>query len=168
MKNIKKISYLLFVFVAMFMIMSPVFADMEACNTIGGSSIDIDSKIADSVHIIVLILQIAVPVLLVIFGSIDFVKAVTSGKEDEIKKGQQTFIKRLIAAAFVFFVIAIVKLIVSFASGDESPNILNCVDCFLSGSSTTKCKTKYKIVKPTNTTEKASTTNTTNSKQNNG
>lgn len=138
MKNIKKISYLVILFVVLFSLVSPVFADMEACNSLS-DGLDIDSKIASTVHIIILFLQIAIPVLLVIFGSIDFLKAVTSSKEDEIKKGQQTFIKRLIAAVIVFFVVAIVKLLVSFAASDDSATILNCADCFLSGPDSEKC-----------------------------
>lgn len=138
MKNIKKISYLVIIFVVLFSLVSPVFADMEACNSLS-DGLDIDSKIASTVHIIILFLQIAIPVLLVIFGSIDFLKAVTSSKEDEIKKGQQTFIKRLIAAVIVFFVVAIVKLLVSFAASDNSATILNCADCFLSGPVSEKC-----------------------------
>ena len=159
MKNVKKISYCLLLFVAIFGLINPVFAAMEACNTIGGANINIDAKIADTIHIVILVIQIVVPVILVIFGSIDFLKAVTGGKEDEIKKGQQIFIKRVIAAVLVFFVIAIVKLLVGFVAGDESPNILNCVDCFLNGSETKECKTSY--VKPVKLTE----TNNANNNQ---
>ena len=60
------------------------------------------------------------------------VKAVTSGKEDDIKKAQGTFIKRLIAGALVFFVIVIVKLLISFA-GDFTSPMTKCMDAFLNG-----------------------------------
>ena len=84
------------------------------------------------VSTIITIIKIVVPVLLIIFGMIDLLKAVTAAKEDEIKKGQQTLIKRAIAAIIVFFVIQIVQLIISFAaSGDE--NITHCFDCFVNG-----------------------------------
>ncbi len=142
MKNLKKISYFVIIFVVLFSLVSPVFAEMEACNTLS-DNLDIDSKLASTVHIVILLLQIAIPVLLVVFGSIDFVKAVTSQKEDEIKKGQQTFIKRLIAAVIVFFIVAIVKLLISFAASDDSATILNCADCFLAGPDSDKCVVSY-------------------------
>ena len=63
---------------------------------------------------------------------IDLGKAVVAQKEDEIKKGQQTFLKRAIAAVIVFFVIQIVQIIVRFVSNNET-NISNCFNCFING-----------------------------------
>lgn len=84
------------------------------------------------VHIAYMALMIATPVILVIFGMIDLVKAVTSGKEDDIKKAQGTFIKRLIAGALVFFVFVLVKLLVNFVGADKgSSSVIKCADCFL-------------------------------------
>lgn len=57
------------------------------------------------------IIQIAVPILLIVMGSIDLMKAVMAGKEDEIKKAQTTFMKRCIAAVVVFLIPLIVSLI---------------------------------------------------------
>ena len=54
-----------------------------------------------------------VTILLIIMGSLDLMKAVMAGKEDEIKKAQGTFVKRAIAAVIVFFI----PLIVSIAMG---------------------------------------------------
>lgn len=82
------------------------------------------------VHMIITIIKIVIPVLLIIFGMIDFLKSVTASKDDEIKKGQKTFISRLIAAVIVFFVIQIVQLVVSFASNGDG-NIVDCFNCFV-------------------------------------
>ena len=75
-------------------------------------------------------LQILIPIILIIYGSIDLVKAVYASKEDEIKKAQQTFVKRLVGSILIFFVFAIVKLVVSVVSKNSSP-IMDCVDCIL-------------------------------------
>ena len=126
----KKFSYLFILFIALFVFVNPVFANYITC-----AGVQIDTKIVNAVHVIILIIQIVVPILLVIFGSIDFLKAVIGQKDDEIKKGQQTFIKRLIAAVIVFFVVAIVRLLVSFAAGDEDKSeITNCFNSFINGS----------------------------------
>lgn len=117
----------------------------EGCTKILGSNAVLDPKIPNIVHTIILVIQIAVPILLVIFGMLDLFKGLSAQKEDEIKKGQQMFIKRLISAAIIFFVIAIVKLLFGVVTSDnetESKNALDCVNCFLNGVDTTtgKCK----------------------------
>ncbi|MDD3392717.1 MAG: hypothetical protein PHE54_04185 [Bacilli bacterium] len=93
---------------------------------------DIPVTIVDVVSNIVLLIKIAVPILLIIYGMLDLGKAVMAQKEDEIKKGQQTFIKRLIAAAIVFFVIFIVQLVMGIVAGDDA-DIWNCVNMFVNG-----------------------------------
>ena len=80
---------------------------------------------------VVNLIKIAVPILLIIFGMLDLGKAVMAQKEDEIKKGQQTFIKRVIAAVIVFFVVAITQMVVGLiaSSADEDEGELkNCID----------------------------------------
>ena len=77
---------------------------------IGG--VEIPSMITTIISYVVTGIKIGVPVLLVIFGMMDLGKSVMSSKEDEIKKAQTTFFKRLLVAAFVFFVITIVQFLV--------------------------------------------------------
>lgn len=135
----KKIIYVLLFICFSFLAVGPVYAaDAQGCVDI----VAIDAKIPNAIHIIILVLQIIIPVLLVLFGTIDFLRAVTAGKDDEIKKGQKTFISRLIAAVIVFFIIAFVKLIINFAAGDEAADIIKCADCFLNGvnTKTGECK----------------------------
>lgn len=126
----KKFSYLLLLMMCA-LLSTPIYAaDVQGCSIIG-NGVKIDVKIANTVHTVVLIIQIVVPILLVVFGMMDLVKAVIAGKEDEIKKSQMTFVKRLIAGALVFFVFVIVKMLVSFVADDDG--IMNCANCFLNG-----------------------------------
>lgn len=92
---------------------------------------DIPGIVPKIVNIIYLVLQILVPVFLVIFGSLDFLKAVVAQKDDEIKKGQQAFIKRLISGIIVFFVFALVKIVISFAADGNKSDILDCASCLI-------------------------------------
>lgn len=97
---------------------------------------NIPGKLIDIVSKIILVLKFGVPILLIIFGMLDLGKAVIASKEDEIKKGQQMFIKRLIAAVIVFFVITVVQLVVNLATDNdtgENKNIWDCVDVFIKG-----------------------------------
>lgn len=91
----------------------------------------IPGKLANIIALAVMAIQIIVPILLIIWGMLDLGKAVMAQKEDEIKKGQQTFIKRLIAAAIVFFVVVIVKLVVGLVANDSN-TITDCIDDVLS------------------------------------
>ena len=134
----KKRMFLIIILV-MLLCYSPVVfaADITGCAaTLKGVSID--ARIANVVHTVILAIQIVVPVVLVIFGMLDLFKGITAQKEDEIKKGQQMLVKRIIAAALVFFVIAIVKALISFAAGPNAgSNILDCANCFLNGADET-------------------------------
>ena len=93
----KKIFMMVMFTIMMFSFVTPVFAaNISSCDTIISTSVMIDERIPEIVHLIIMVIKIAVPILLVIFGSIDLVKGITAQKEDEIKKGRQTFVKRLI------------------------------------------------------------------------
>ena len=120
------------VFLMCFCFIPSVLAtSISGCKTLL-PGIEIDTKIPNTVHTVIVAIKIVVPILLVIFGMLDLFKGITAQKEDEIKKGQQLFIKRLIAAAIIFFVISIVQLLVSFVSSEE-PGIMQCANCFLNG-----------------------------------
>ena len=79
------------------------------------------------VGLVVNVIKIGIPIVLIVFGMIDLGKAVISQKEDDIKKQQNVFIKRLIAAALVFFVFAIVQLLVNLVD-DNSSELMSCVN----------------------------------------
>ena len=102
-----------------------------SCGPVG----NIPAKVPEVFSLLILLLQIGVPILLVIYGMIDLSKGVMAQKEDEIKKGQQVFIKRIIAGALVFFIVALVKLLVGVVGGDSSnkTGIVSCINCFLNG-----------------------------------
>ena len=133
----KKKNIILIILLMMVLCYVPnVFAvSAKGCENAG---LSVDVKIVNLVSTIILVIQIAVPVVLVIMGSMDLFKGITAQKEDEIKKGQQILIKRLIAAALVFFVIAAVKLIMGLVTSDDENvdydgKILPCFNCFLKG-----------------------------------
>ncbi len=94
----------------------------------------------------VMIIKIVVPILLIVFGMIDLAKAVIASKEDEIKKAQNTFIKRLIAAVIVFFVVSLVQIVIRFVAGNDEDSVMSCFNCFVSGqvtdSKSASCSTR--------------------------
>lgn len=63
------------------------------------------------------VIKIIIPILLILFGMLDMGKAVTSGKDDEIKKSAASFGRRVGAAVLVFFIPSIVGLVMNLISG---------------------------------------------------
>lgn len=53
------------------------------------------------------------PILVIIFGIMDFIKAIAAQSEDEMKKAQSRFIKRLIVAALVFIVPFLIEYVLT-------------------------------------------------------
>lgn len=62
------------------------------------------------------IIRIVVPILLIIFGIVDFFKATFDNNEDEMKKDRERFIKRIIAAIIVFLVPIFVNLVLTLGN----------------------------------------------------
>ena len=64
-------------------------------------------------------IKIVVPILLIIWGMLDFAKSVVAKKEEDIKKYQKAFVSRLISALVVFLIIFVVQLAVNLVSSVE-------------------------------------------------
>lgn len=58
-------------------------------------------------------IKIVVPILVIVFSSLDFAKAIFGGSDDDVKKSQIKFVKRLVVA-FVFFLL---PTLMAFAMG---------------------------------------------------
>lgn len=74
------------------------------------------------------IIIIVIPIILILMGAIDFVKAVISQKTDDMKKAQNTFIKRVIIAVIIFFVPSAIMFIMSIVDNKINNT---CMTCFL-------------------------------------
>lgn len=64
------------------------------------------------------IIQIAVPIGLILFGTIDMAKAVIAGDEKKMKEAQKPFVKRIISAIIVFLIPYIVTVVVGLATSN--------------------------------------------------
>ncbi len=90
---------------------------------------NIPAVLPNVVSKIYLIVQVAVPIVLVIIGSIGLIKCIVASKEDEIKKEQQILIKRVVSAVIIFFIFTVVKFLISLVA--DNNNILECAECFI-------------------------------------
>lgn len=72
------------------------------------------------------IIQIGIPIILIIMGTVDLGKAVMSSDDKEIKGATSKLIKRAIAAIAVFFISTIVSLLMGmFDNIDDSTDNFN-------------------------------------------
>lgn len=72
------------------------------------------------------IVQIGIPLVLIVLGTIDLGKAVISSDDKEVKGAQSRLIKRCIYAVAIFFVATLVIILmdlVAGAVGTEDPDI---------------------------------------------
>ena len=66
------------------------------------------------------IFQIGIPILLILFGTIDLGKAVIASDDKAIKESTSKLIKRCVAAVAVFFVVTIVRLITNIIADNAN------------------------------------------------
>lgn len=72
------------------------------------------------VRLVIKVLQIAVPVGLILMGTIDMAKSVIAGDEKKIKEAQKPFVKRIVAAIIVFLIPYIVNMAINLVVSDAS------------------------------------------------
>lgn len=102
---------------------------------------EIPCPVFEIAHVIKNIIEIVVPVILIILGMIDFAKATMGHDEGEISKAKDAFIKRLLAAFSVFFVVFVLQLVFNIIAdsadrggeGQDGRSIWTCVDRIFKG-----------------------------------
>ena len=88
------------------------------------------------IKIVFRIFEFGIPILLLLFGAIDLGKAVVASKEDEQKKAQNMLLKRAIYALLVFFLFALVSLVMNLVGQSQvndpanAGNTLNWASCW--------------------------------------
>jgi hypothetical protein len=111
-----------------------------------GGAFDIPEQAPRIISFVINLLKIGTPIILIIVGLVTLVKALAASKEDEIKKAQTSLIKKMIAAALVFFVVAIVQFVIlKVADDDETGSISSCLSCFLNNDCDTSKYFKDKV-----------------------
>lgn len=149
-----------------------VAMDVDACNNIGGipTKCGIPSGLAGMINDAFNLLKIGVPVVLIIIGMIDLLKAVAGQKEEDIKKGWNMFAKRVIYGIAVFFVFFLVQFVVSLLPGKSGKaDILSCVKTFFGygGETQVCCITKGANTKNNDKNSNENNSNETDNNENN-
>ena len=105
---------------------------MEILSVIGMQILDFcsDSKpIWKFIGNIINILQIAIPVIIVLLGTIDLGKAVMAGDDKKIKEAQKMLIMRLIYGVAIFFIVVIVQIVFGLIAEQGASTSSTCFAC---------------------------------------
>jgi surface polysaccharide O-acyltransferase-like enzyme len=92
------------------------------------------AAILQFVGYIVTVIKIAIPLLIIILGIIDFGKAVVAAKDDKMKDSAKSLGRRLIAGVVIFFIPSIVMWLFESLTEYNSENkdaFNNCRTCIL-------------------------------------
>ena len=92
--------------------------DMKFTKTTISSCEDLFKDADDLLDLIksgITIVKIAIPLILIVMGTMDFAQAIFASNEDGIKKAQSKFTKRVIIAVVIFLIPSILKALLSIA-----------------------------------------------------
>ena len=83
-------------------------------------------------------LKILVPLIIIIFGIVDFAKAIASSDDKAIKSASMSLFRRLIVGVCIFFIPTIVKVVFDLIDNvADLDGITECEECLLDPTSTT-------------------------------
>ena len=90
------------------------------------SKCNVGTAIVSMVYNVLKWLKYIAPALVIIFTMLDFIKAIASQNDDDMKKAQGKFVKRLIVAALLFLLPLIINfLLQTFGLFDSSCDVTN-------------------------------------------
>ncbi|MBQ9853638.1 MAG: hypothetical protein IJO57_01225 [Bacilli bacterium] len=85
--------------------------------------VDCDGETMKYIREVFTWVKIAIPIILILTGSMDFIKAIVASDDQKMKKAQKDFITRLIVGAVIFFVPSILELLLSMIGIDNACTI---------------------------------------------
>lgn len=82
------------------------------------------------------LVQVFIPIILIVLGTIDLGKAVIASDDKEVKAAQGRLIKRFIYAALIFFVTTLVTVLMDLVSkgGEDAGDTTSWQSCWRSAS----------------------------------
>lgn len=97
-------------------------------------SIEVDPMIPAFTSALIEIIKYLVPVILIVLGVIDLIKAMVATDSNKMKGSIGLFFRRIVYSVLIYFVVALVQFAVNTLgkSGAANSNQLNaCINCFV-------------------------------------
>ena len=85
------------------------------------------SNVLYLIGVVVAVIRVAVPIILIVLGMVDLVKALTSQDDKQVKAATTLLVKRVVIAIAVFLVPTIVGLVMSIISQEDYRSCTHCV-----------------------------------------
>ena len=92
---------------------------------------------------IIVIFKVAIPLIIIVLGMMDFGKAVVSEKDEDIKKQALKLGRRALAGLVIFFIPTIIYWVFDGVTGANNESLKKCKECIFDPSGTT-CKSAVK------------------------
>ncbi len=81
-------------------------------------------------HGVMPLVQIGIPIVLIVLGTLDLGKAVISSDEKEVKSAQKRLIQRFIYAAAIFLVVTLVQVVMGIVAKGGQGNTTGWQGCW--------------------------------------
>ncbi len=109
---------------------------LDGCSFPG--MVEIPIVFGNIISIVYMIIRIGVPIILLIAGMIDLLKAITSQKQEDIQKAQSLLFKKIIVAIVIFTFFTLVQWAIDMVDKNSTSNsaMWACVNALLNGEST--------------------------------
>lgn len=101
--------------------------------TLAGSCGWLPEKTILLIHSAYNIVRTVIPVLIVVMGTVDFVKSIASASDDTIRKNTNNFIQKLVGAAIAFIIPAAVNWLADVISDSNASASVQCMNQMLNG-----------------------------------
>lgn len=79
---------------------------------------------------VLIAVKIIVPILIIVFGMIDFTKAIVLNDQDQVKKSTMSLAKRAIAGIIIFFLPTLINTLFDFIYEKTNTNVFNYESCW--------------------------------------
>lgn len=78
---------------------------------------------------VVKVLQIAIPVIIILLGTLDLGKAVMAGDDKKVKEAQKQLLMRIIYGVAIFFIVTIIRFVFGLVAGSGADTTNVCFQC---------------------------------------
>ena len=83
------------------------------------------------IGIFITVMKIVVPLIIIITGSISFIKPIISGTVDDLKGNFVQLLKKVIAGLLIFFIPTILQFLFDLAPNYQDTDMSKCTNCIL-------------------------------------
>ena len=146
---IKKFKRIFLLICSTLFVFDNVYADTVKYISCGNQS-GIPFGLPGFIRTLITAIQMIVPALLIVFGSIDLLRVVFGTGNEDWTNALKKFIPRMIAGVAIFFTILLVRVFIQTLE-IEDDSLLACLSCFTTDES--KCS-EYEVEKKEDSSEK--------------